>query len=98
MSRFYGKITGASGISSRRSTGKQGISAHISGWNKGIKVTGFVDDNGMDCFDIFETGGSNNPEKTTKLLTVTDDGAPYEKTRPKDNLAEGVGNTDLIQV
>ena len=85
MSRFYGRVTGASGISSRRSTGKHGISAHISGWNKGVKVEGFVDGEGNDCFSLFETGGSNNPERTKMIGQVTDiGGGDYERKKQEE--------------
>lgn len=59
MSKFYATI------SNNRSTitkcgHKDGLSAHIRGWNKGIRVEIFYDEKEKkETYMVFETGGSN---------------------------------------
>lgn len=43
--------------------GHHSMQVCLDGWNKGIKVSGWVDGYGNDCFNIVITGGSNNPSK-----------------------------------
>lgn len=38
-----------------------GIEIHARGWEFGVKVVGFVGDDGKDTFDIWLTGGSDSP-------------------------------------
>ena len=67
MSRFYASITGqAKTTATRRGSKTSGIYGHIRGWNKGVRVEGYIDKDGNDCFDIYETNGSNNP--SNKLI------------------------------
>ena len=37
--------------------------AVINGWDRGIKVSGFVNEEGNDMFSIYFTGGSNGNGK-----------------------------------
>jgi hypothetical protein len=59
MARFRGTIQGCRGEASRLGGTETGIETRTNGWNSGVRVVGFVDDNGDDCFDIYITGGSN---------------------------------------
>ena len=61
MSNFYAEIKGNRGPTSRGGSKQSGIWGHIRGWNLGIKVYGYVDENGKDCFTVYKTGGSKNP-------------------------------------
>ena len=71
MSRFYASIKGvAKTLGTRRGTAKSNIESHTRGWNKGIRVIGFVDSEGEDRFMIFETGGSNKPYDVKQLAEV----------------------------
>ena len=60
MSRFYSEIEGAAKtVASRR--GHNFIESHTRGWNNGIRVTCYVNDEGNEVHQIYLTGGSNNP-------------------------------------
>ena len=62
MAHFYGEIQGtAKTIASRTGSAKSGIQAHIRGWNVGVKISCYVDEDGKDCITIYHTKGSNNP-------------------------------------
>ena len=61
MSQFYARIQGNRGMATRQGTKKSGIRGHISGWNIGIDVEGYVDENGKDHFIVRKTGGSKSP-------------------------------------
>jgi len=59
MSKFYASV------SNNRSTitkcgHKDGLSAHIRGWNKGIEVNvSFNEETKKEIFEVYETSGSN---------------------------------------
>ena len=70
MSQFYARIKGNRGKATRQGTKKSGIYAHISGWDIGIEVEGFIDEDGKDRFIIRKTGGSNNPARKKHIVTI----------------------------
>jgi len=61
MARFYGDVQGNRGEATRMGTPSSGISAHIRGWDVGINVQCYVDDDGFDVCEAYPTGGSRNP-------------------------------------
>ncbi len=59
MSRFYASIEGtAKTPATRQGTTTSGISGHIRGWGKGVRVTSSQDLH-EDIFEVYATGGSN---------------------------------------
>jgi len=73
MSHFYGTIEGqAKTAATRRGSPRSGINAHIRGWNSGVYISAFVDNDGRDCFRVSVTGGSNGARKTCEILTVSE--------------------------
>jgi hypothetical protein len=48
----------------------RGISAHVRGWNDGIRVTAYIDATGYEVFEIHTTGGSDNPDVREHIATV----------------------------
>lgn len=67
MARFRGTIQGCRGEASRLGGTETGIETRTNGWNSGVRVVGFVDDNGDDCFDIYITGGSNGSISSQRI-------------------------------
>lgn len=62
MSHFYGSMKGNRGGVSRCGSKRSGITAHIRGWNVGVRVNIFVNDKGEDTVHIYQTKGSNGCE------------------------------------
>ena len=62
MSRFYADISGGRGQATRQGHAASGIRGHVRGWTTGVKVIGHtsVDDDTVDVFDIYSTGGSGS--------------------------------------
>ena len=61
MSRFYGTIE--NNRSELTKCGhKDGLKAHVRGWDVGVYVDCFVSDKGVDTLRVYRTGGSNHPE------------------------------------
>lgn len=60
MSRFYASIQGNRGPATRQGTRPSGIEGHIRGRNIGVRVWGYVNDDGKDVFVIHKTSGSNH--------------------------------------
>jgi len=60
-----------------------GITAHIRGWDDGIRVTAYLNSEGRPVYEIHTTGGSNDPEVKVKIATV----------RP-DEISTGLGSLD----
>lgn len=70
MARFMGIVQGARGEASRVGGASSGIRAQAQSWNVGVKVYGRATDGYRDVFELYMTGGSNNPSGTF-LGTVT---------------------------
>ena len=72
MSRFYASINGqARTQATRRGSEKSGISGHVRGWDVGIDVQGFVDEDGENCFRVVLTRGSSGCGRSKTIGTFT---------------------------
>ena len=62
MSRFYAELRNGGKTVRRQGHAERGIRADIRGWTTGVKVIGHtsVDDDTVDVFDIYSTGGSGS--------------------------------------
>jgi hypothetical protein len=69
MAHFYGRLHGSRGETTRCGTVASGISVSVNGWNLGIDVRMFVDEDGEDCAIVDLTGGSNS-SATVKAIGV----------------------------
>jgi hypothetical protein len=68
MSHYYATIQGNRKPRNCCGTKNSGISAHIRGWNHGIKVTLDYDPElKTEMILVEKTGGSNNPDLTTEI-------------------------------
>lgn len=68
--RFFGEITNNRNTPvSRGGDARYGISAHIRGWDTGVKVRMFVDENGQDSILVSLTGGSNDPAESVVIYS-----------------------------
>ena len=70
MAQFRGTLQGARGEASRLGTKKNGLRATVNGWNNGIKVVAYHDEEQGDCFRVSLTGGSNGQGPDCELLTM----------------------------
>jgi hypothetical protein len=71
MARFYGSINGSSkSTATKIGTTNSGISAHIRGWDIGVRVEGRADDKDRDTFIVYVTRGSNSPGSGQPLLKL----------------------------
>jgi hypothetical protein len=68
MSRFYASINGERGEATRQ--GHKHISGHIRGWHTGVRVYGYIDSAGNDCFDVYKTSGSTGSSSDEKITTI----------------------------
>lgn len=67
MAHFYGSMQGNRGSVTRTGSKDSGLSAHIRGWDFGVSVRTYVNQDGVDCVCVSLTGGSNDPT-TIKTL------------------------------
>lgn len=58
MAHFYGSMRGNRGQTTRMGTKQSGFSAHIRGWDIGVKVI-MVHRDGNDVIQVYRTSGSN---------------------------------------
>ena len=77
MSRFYAEIKGNRGKASRCGFKDSGMWSHTRGWNRGVEVRGYVDQDGNDCFNIYVTGGSGGGAPRKHIATVHDNNISY---------------------
>ena len=70
MGKFYGEMSG-SGRDTVTMRGHSHLSAHLRGWNKGIRVECSEDDSGKEVYKVYETGGSNNSSSDKLVHTTT---------------------------
>jgi hypothetical protein len=72
MAHFYASITGQTCTEvTRCGTKNSGISGHIRGWDCGVGVYGYVNDNGQDSFDVYVTSGSSTRNAMRYIGTFT---------------------------
>jgi hypothetical protein len=71
MARFRATIQGAQGEASRLGNASSGLRVDANGWDAGVRIAGFVDANGVDCFGVYMTGGSHGGRET--LLGIVKD-------------------------
>ena len=72
MARFRGTVQCGGGEASRLGSEKSGLVVEANGWNLGVRVRAWVDDEGNDVFDVYETKGSNN--HSSKLVMTIQGG------------------------
>ena len=61
MAQFKGTIEGNGGSSvSRLGSKKNGLVVEANGWKLGVRVRAYVNDEGKDCFDVYQTRGSGS--------------------------------------
>lgn len=70
MARWYGRMKGNRGEATRMGTEGSGFTAHISGWDVGVRVDCDVDERGKDAIAVWLTGGSNDPRRRELLVRV----------------------------
>ena len=71
MAQFRAVIKGQRGEASRLGSARTGILATVDGWNSGVAIRAYVDENGQDCFELHATGGSNAQIKSKYIGVIT---------------------------
>jgi hypothetical protein len=67
MAQFKAEIKGNRGSVSRLGHKTTGITSHTCGWESGIRVEGYHDDDLGDIFLVWQTGGSGINTKRVLL-------------------------------
>ena len=71
MSRFYGTMRANHRKTLATTRGhRDGILAHIRGWNFGIEVNCWVDENNKEHYTVTKTGGSNNDSQKELIYST----------------------------
>lgn len=60
MSTFYATLSGEKKPKAKQ--GQRRIEAHVRGWDHGIRVNYWLDENDEAHCTIYQTGGSNHPD------------------------------------
>lgn len=75
MAQFRGIIQGQRGEASRLGSKQSGLVVRCDGWHSGVRVEA-ANVNGRDQFEVYVTGGSNNPSaRHIGTLTTIDNGS-----------------------
>lgn len=75
MAHFYTTVTNSRGGTTKAAGTKTGQTAHIRGWDAGVKVeAGISPVDGKDVFLIYATKGSNGGSKAECVGWITDSG------------------------
>lgn len=64
-------ISGHGHSTSKSCFDSNGISAHLRGWDSGIKIEMTLDENDNPVFELWTTGGSNNASTKYALFLTT---------------------------
>ena len=71
MSALYGWLDGkASTTATRAGSANSGIRATVSGWRTGVRVIGYIDSDGNECFDVYRTSGSADGNSTEETIAT----------------------------
>ena len=60
MSKMYASITTDATKTEGTKRAHKSATAHIRGWNLGVKIIASTDENDKQIFEVFKTGGSNS--------------------------------------
>jgi len=74
MARFYTSVTNSRGNLTTAQGTKEGQSAHIRGWDVGVKIDAGVDNYGRDIFLIYRTSGSHGRTSDECIGWINEDG------------------------
>lgn len=84
MAQFYASIKGSRGEATRMGSKASGITAHVRGWDVGVKVRVFVDERtGLDCVLVTRTSGSNGSDREVIAEFYADDPPLISQSRPR---------------
>lgn len=71
MAHFYAGVSGkARTEATRLGSENRPTSTFNNGWNLGVEVNAFVDDEGRDCFRVYATHGSNGYGGSKEIAVV----------------------------
>lgn len=70
MSALYGSVQGTRGEATR--CGHREMTAHVRGWNAGVRIVAEHGQNGKDRFFVYRTAGSNGVSGGV-LIAVVDE-------------------------
>lgn len=70
--KLAGTVSASSATTDVSRYDNRSVSAHVRGWDEGVKVHAFIGENGAIVFDIWTTGGSNNSDMMRYIGTVVD--------------------------
>jgi len=73
MARFRAVIQGQRGPASRLGSPGSGIRALVNGWHSGVRVEGFVSQNGEDTFTVVKTWGSSGGDSGRVIARILGD-------------------------
>ncbi len=74
MARFRSTMQGQRGLASRLGSKASGMRVNVNGWDSGLRIVARVDRQGRDTFDVYASGGSNDANVLTHLLTLQGSG------------------------
>lgn len=73
MAQFYASIRGNRGEGTRMGSKASGMQGHIRGWNIGIRVNLFHnEETGKDEVAVYKTGGSNGASADKEIAGFTE--------------------------
>ncbi len=86
MARFRGTLQGQRGDASRLGSKASGLTVEANGWDTGVRVTLWVDDDGRDRVTVQRTGGSHarTNSRTIAEWVEGDDAQPTNQPRPSN--------------
>lgn len=72
--RFAGSVIAEGTATEAHRYGSNHVSTHTRTWDVGVEVHAYVDFNGKIKFDIWTTGGSNDPSRKMEIGCLTENG------------------------
>lgn len=70
MSRFYGTLDGDASKVQATKRGHRAVTGEVRGWDLGIKIEAFPENDSFDGFQVSITSGSNGGWADQRLATV----------------------------
>lgn len=70
MAALYASVTGDASRTDASRRGHRTIGGHVRGWNCGVEVSGYLDSDGHERFEVYLTGGSSGAGSRDHLGTA----------------------------
>ena len=90
MSRLYGSLDADASKTTATRRAHRNITGHVRGWNSGVEIRAYVDEQDRDVFEVYRTGGSNGGLAPRMVARIVGDTVERMESGERLNVAGAI--------